>query len=108
MRLSSSLSGGGDFPILNGHKAAQDLSKDTLKSQDITKEKEGMNKAKIKFELTTSLKKQFFQIISADFQQANTKKLRRSSRFIDGILTSLTLNHFFNLSSLIFPLVVPW
>lgn len=43
--LSSSLSGGGDFPILKGHKAAQDLSKDTLKSHEIIKDKEGMNQA---------------------------------------------------------------
>ncbi|XP_010462206.1 PREDICTED: succinate dehydrogenase [ubiquinone] iron-sulfur subunit 3, mitochondrial-like [Camelina sativa] len=45
VRLSSSLSGGGgDFPILKGHKAAQDLSKDTLKSHEITKDKEGQHK----------------------------------------------------------------
>lgn len=44
VRLSSSLSGNGGFPILKGHKAAQDLSKDTLKSHETIKDKEGMNK----------------------------------------------------------------
>ena len=50
VRLSSSLSGNGDFPILKGHKAAQDLSKDTLKSHETIKDKEGMmNKPKLWF-----------------------------------------------------------
>ena len=44
VRISSSLSGNGDYPILKGHKAAQDLSKDTLKSHETIKDKEGMNK----------------------------------------------------------------
>ncbi|KAL1215484.1 Succinate dehydrogenase [ubiquinone] iron-sulfur subunit 3 [Cardamine amara subsp. amara] len=44
VRFSSSLSGSGDFPVLKGHKVAQDLSKDTLKSHETTKEKEGQHK----------------------------------------------------------------
>ncbi|KFK28199.1 hypothetical protein AALP_AA8G485200 [Arabis alpina] len=45
VRLSSSLSGGdGDFPILKGHKAAQDFSKDSLKSHETTRYEEGQHK----------------------------------------------------------------
>lgn len=47
VRLSSSLSGSGDFPVYKGHKAAQDLSKDTLKSHATTKENQGMNLASL-------------------------------------------------------------
>ncbi|CAN6851288.1 unnamed protein product [Brassica oleracea] len=72
VRFSSSLSGNGDYPILKGHKAAQDLSKDTLKSHETIKDKEGQHK----------VTKKEFKIYRWNPDKPNTKPFLQSF-FVD-------------------------